>query len=177
MSKVWLFSSACIFSGAAILCLGGEHSPLPVAPSVDLTRYTGKWYEVARLPIRFESKCKSDVTAHYSIRKNGTVEVRNRCRKANGDMTEIIGTAHPAEKSNANAKLKVSFFWPFSADYWILDLDPEYRWALVGTPNRKYLWVLSRASRLDPAIYNKLLSRAKELGFNIERVEATVHTA
>ncbi len=177
MSKVWLFSSACICSGAAIICLGRELSSLPAAANVDLKRYAGKWYEVARLPIRFENKCKSDVTADYSIRKNGTIEVRNRCRKTNGHVTEIVGTAHQAEKSASNAKLKVSFFWPFSADYWILDLDPEYRWALVGTSNRKYLWVLSRAPQLDPTIYKKLLSRAQELGFNIERVKATAHTA
>jgi len=125
-------------------------------PHVDVVRYAGLWYEVARLPMPFQKKCAADVTATYTLRPNGTVDVLNECRKANGKMTRAHGTAKLATRDGSNSKLKVTFFWPFSGRYWVLDLDPEYRWAMVGTPDLKYLWVLSRTPKLDPEVLERL---------------------
>jgi apolipoprotein D and lipocalin family protein len=132
---------------------------------VDLKRYQGKWYEVARLPLSWEKKCASDVTATYTLRADGKVDVLNECRKFDGTMTRSHGTARVASKDGSNSRLKVTFFWPFSGDYWILDLDSEYRWALVGTPNRKHLWVLSRTPSLDKDVFEGLMGKARALGF------------
>lgn len=152
-------------------------SPVPTVAHVDLKRYQGQWFEVARLPLRWEAKCASDVTATYTLRPNGTVDVLNQCRRADGSMTQSHGTAKLAAKDGSNSKLKVTFFRPFYGDYWILDLDPDYRWALVGTPNRKNLWVLSRTPTLERATMDRLLQRAKELGFVTTRMIYTKQAA
>lgn len=122
--------------------------------AVDLTRYAGTWYEVARLPNRFQDQCAGEVTAHYTLRTDGRVDVINRCRTHDGVMDEAQGLARVREGSG-NAKLEVSFasllgwhfFW---GDYWILELDRDYQYAVVGHPGRKYGWILSRTPRLDP---------------------------
>lgn len=166
-----LFSSGCLLSGMALLA-AGKKSSLPVAPGVELTRYQGKWYEVARLPNRFQRSCRSDVTAEYTLQQNGSIKVVNRCRDAKGQIKQVKGTARPAT-NGPQTKLKVTFFWPFSGDYWILDLDTDYRWALVGTPDRKYLWVLSRTPALEERIYTSILHKAQELGFDTGAVIRT----
>lgn len=162
-----------IFLGVTI---AGTNRPLPVVPSVDLNRYAGKWYEVARLPFRFEKNCVSDVTAQYTLRPDGTVEVLNSCKGANGKIKESKGTAKLADKKGPNSKLKVTFFWPFAGNYWILDLDPQYQWSLVGSPNRKYLWLLSRSTKLDAKIYEQVAQKARSLGFNTTQLIRTKHT-
>lgn len=147
---------------------GPEDAAGPAVPTVrhvDLTRYQGRWYEVARLPLRWEDKCAADVTATYTLRPDAKVDVLNQCRKADGSMTSSHGWAKVVAADGSNARLKVTFFWPFFGDYWILDLDPEYRWALVGTPNRKNLWVLSRSPKLESGVLEGLLQRARDLGF------------
>ncbi|MEN9867691.1 MAG: hypothetical protein RL748_3281 [Pseudomonadota bacterium] len=113
--------------------------------SVDLQRYLGTWNEAARLPMWFQRQCISDVTAQYGLLENGKISVLNRCRTKDGSFDQAEGKASVVENSS-NARLKVSFFWPFSGDYWVIGLDPEYRWAVVGEPKRKYLWILSRTS-------------------------------
>jgi apolipoprotein D and lipocalin family protein len=162
------------FAGAVVVVVamvvlrpawGAAAAPLPTVAHVDLQRYAGRWFEVARLPLYWERTCASDVTATYTLRPDGTVDVLNRCRKADGATTESHGRAKTEPGDLSNSKLKVTFFWPFYGDYWILDLDPEYRWALVGTPNRKNLWVLSRTPKLDDSVLQRLLGRARELGF------------
>lgn len=145
----------------------------PTVPHVDVTRYAGRWYELARLPMFFQRKCASDVTATYTLRPNGTVDVLNECLRSNGKPARAHGSAKLATRDGSNAKLKVTFFWPFSGQYWILDLDPDYRWAMVGTPDRKYLWVLSRTPTLDPAVLERLLAQAQALGYPTDRI---IHT-
>ena len=142
----------------------GQAPPATVA-QVDLHRYQGRWFEVARLPLRWEAKCASDVTATYTLRSAAELDVFNECRKADGNLTRTRGTARLSTKDGSNAKLTVTFFWPFRGQYWILELDPEYRWAMVGTPNRRNLWVLSRTPHLEPGILEELLERAREQGF------------
>jgi apolipoprotein D and lipocalin family protein len=154
-----------------------KESDLKTVGHVDLGRYAGRWYEVARLPLYWENKCAGDVTATYTLAPDGMVGVLNECRKADGSMTASKGTARVAVKDGSNSRLKVTFLWPgfpFGwGDYWILDLDPEYRWALVGTPNRKYLWVLSRASSLEQDVLDRLVEEARGLGFDVSKL---IHT-
>jgi apolipoprotein D and lipocalin family protein len=150
--------------------------PMRVVPSVDLTRYTGKWYEIARLPNRFQRDCASDTTASYTLRPDGKITVVNACRTSDGKAKTAAGTARVASGKEPNSKLKVTFFWPFSGNYWIIDLDPDYKWSVVGEPGRKYLWILSREPRLDDAIYQQLLDRAKHQGYDVSRLIKTRHS-
>ena len=133
--------------------------PLEVVKSVDLDRYLGRWYEIASYPAWFQKNCTA-VTADYSLREDGRIKVINSCRKGtlDGKPKQSTGRAKVVEGSN-NAKLKVSFFGPFWGDYWIIDLDPDYQWAVVGVPNRKYLWILSRTPQMDEAIYDGIIER------------------
>lgn len=157
----------------------GAQPRLLTVPEVDLKRYAGTWHEIARLPNRFQQHCIAEVTAVYTPRDDGTVAVVNRCRTAeDGDAAWDVaaGTARPVDPSNA--KLKVSFLpsalrWlPIGwGDYWVLELDPEYRWALVGEPGRNYLWVLSRTPVLQQDTLEGMLGRAREMGFPVDKVK------
>ncbi len=152
-----------------------KEATVQVVPAVDLTRYVGKWYEIARLPAWFQRDCTGDTTATYTLRPDGKITVLNECRKADGRMKSAKGVAKLASKEGPNSKLKVTFFWPFYGDYWILDLDPEYRWAVVGEPNRKYLWILSRTPELDREVYEQLVERAAKQGYDVSRLIVTGH--
>ena len=160
-----------VLAGMATVDRKGE---LAVVGAVDLSRYAGRWYEIARLPNRFEKKCADSVTATYTLRSDGKVDVVNRCRKANGEYTTARGKAKIVDKKT-NAKLKVTFFWPFYGDYWILDLGPNYEYAVVGAPNRDYLWVLSRTPYLDEQLYQRLLREMATRGFATDRMIRTSH--
>jgi apolipoprotein D and lipocalin family protein len=138
-------------------------SSLKTVDHVDLQRYAGKWYELARIPNRFEKKCDRNVTAEY-ILEGKTITVRNTCLKADGETSVAKGRAKIIDKTTG-ARLKVTFFWPFYGDYWIIGLDPEYRWAIVGTPNRKYLWILSRTPSLPQPEMNRILIIVEEHGY------------
>jgi apolipoprotein D and lipocalin family protein len=151
---------------------GTRKDELEVVPSVDLSRYVGQWYEIARLPNRFEKKCADSVTATYALQPDGKIKVVNRCRKANGEYTTATGKAKIVDKKT-NAKLKVTFFWPFYGDYWILDLGANYEYAVVGDPSRDYLWILSRTPQIDEALYQRLLAKMSALGFRTERMIRT----
>ena len=149
------------------------YAPLPTVPHVNLRKYSGIWYEVARLPTRFEKGCQH-VTAEYKLRPDGKVSVLNTCHQEgiNGPVETVKGVARAVD--DTNAKLKVSFFWPFEGDYWILDLDhSDYQYALVGTPNRKNLWLLSRTSHLERNLRDKLIGKAHELGFAVDKLQFT----
>ncbi len=151
-------------------CAGGDYPPLAVVDSVDVQRYLGTWYEIARLPNSFQKDCACS-TAEYSVIDESTLRVVNRCteRGPDGGTDSATGKAFIVEGSN-NAKLRVQFFWPFRGDYWIIELDEQYRWAVVGEPSRKYLWILARASRMDDATYSMLLERIRAKGFDTSRL-------
>ena len=155
--------------GAIGAAFAESNAELKTVPSVDLNRYLGKWYEIARYPNRFEKSCASDVTAQYSLRSDGKIEVLNSCRKADGKLKASKGSAKVADKQT-NAKLKVTFFWPFYGNYWIIDLDPDYRYAVVSEPGREYLWILSRTPKLDPAVYEAITARLRQNGFDPDRL-------
>ena len=165
--------TATLFAGIATADRKGD---LEVVSAVDLSRYAGRWYEIARLPNRFEKKCADSVTATYTLRSDGKVDVVNRCRKANGEFTTAKGKAKIADKKT-NAKLKVTFFWPFYGDYWILDLGPDYQYAVVGSPDRDYLWILSRTPQFDEQLYQQLVEKMAARGFETEKMIRTSHPA
>lgn len=145
--------------------------PLETAKNVDVSRYLGLWYEIAKYPVPFEEGCVG-VTAEYSLNDDGSIRVFNKCLPGSFDAepTTIVGTATAADPDNS-AKLNVSFFGPFGAPYWIIDLDPDYQWAVVGEPSRSTLWILSRTPTLDEAIYQDILSRLPEKGYDPSKLE------
>jgi apolipoprotein D and lipocalin family protein len=153
-------------------------APLQAVAPVDLKRYAGVWHEQARLPNRFQKKCTGAVTAQYTPLADGTVEVRNVCEVAGG-VDESVGVARvgPVAGQPGAGRLEVRFAPEWLSwlpmvwgDYWILKLDRDYEVALVGTPDRDFLWVLSRAPRLDEATLEAQLDYARTLGFDVDRV-------
>lgn len=146
-------------------------APLTTVKAVDIDQYAGTWYEIARLPNRFE-RGLTCVTATYTPLDNGKIEVRNAgYNTAKGRYKDIKGRAWQPNAAELPGQLKVSFFGPFAGDYYIMQLADDYRYALVGSPTREYLWVLSRTPTLDEATYNRLLAYAESEGFNTAAVE------
>jgi len=143
---------------------------LEVVPHVDLDKYLGKWYEIARLPAKFQEGC-AETTATYSLLKNGNISVLNECKR-NGKVKTAKGTAKVVDKGTG-AKLKVTFFWPFYGDYWIIKLGNNYEYAVVGTPNLKYLWILSRTPQMDSKLFSELKEFAKTNGFDVGKLIET----
>lgn len=142
---------------------------------VDLQRYLGTWYDIASFPQRFQEGC-TGTTATYALRDDGDIDVVNRCRKGSLDGEEDVaeGRARVVDPKT-NARLEVSFFRPFWGDYWIIDLGADYEYAVVGHPGRDYLWILSRTPTMDAAVYDGILARLREQGYEVERLRRTVH--
>ncbi|MFO7541768.1 MAG: lipocalin family protein [Thiobacillus sp.] len=163
-----------LFAVALVTACTTPAPPLLTVQAVDLGRYYGTWYEIARLPNRFQSMCVSDTQAHYRP-DGGAVSVVNRCRTAEGTFKQANGLAKVVDGSRG-AKLRVSFFRPFYGDYWILELDPDYRWVLIGEPGRQYAWVLARQPQLEEATLQRLLARAGALGFDQQAFSISTHT-
>jgi apolipoprotein D and lipocalin family protein len=150
------------------------HAPLEVVPEVELDRYLGRWYEIASFPHRFQKGCVA-TTATYTQKSDSEIRVENACRDGSfdGELRQIEGVAWVTDPASSNAKLRVQFFWPFSGDYWIIERDPNYRYAVVGHPSRDYLWILSRTPTIDSAIYQDLLERIEDHGFDPARLRLT----
>ncbi len=146
---------------------------LSTVSHVDLAKYAGKWYEIASYPQWFQKGCTC-TTAEYTPTDKGYVIVENRCNKdsINGKQSYIKGKAFVVEGSS-NAKLNVQFFWPFKGKYWIIDLAEDYSYAVIGHPNRKYLWILSRTPVMDEGIYKQIIARIKQKRFDITKIEIT----
>lgn len=158
----------------------GQEQPTPVRalPTLDLDQYAGRWYEVARFPNRFQKRCTADVTATYELLPDDEIKVVNTCLAAEGERIRAEGRAKLADRDGPASRLKVRFapaflsFLPMVwADYWVLDLTDGYRAALVGTPDRRYLWVLSREPEVDEATYDRLVSTAAAQGFDVGRLQ------
>ncbi len=150
---------------------------LSVVPRVEIERYLGTWYEIARYPNRFQNECVS-VTADYSLRDDGKIRVVNACRKGapDGPIKRIEGKAWVVDRET-NAKLRVQFFWPFWGAYWIIDLGEDYKYAVVGHPKRKYLWILSRTPDMSPELYQTIVERLVKKGYDPARLEKTPQPA
>jgi apolipoprotein D and lipocalin family protein len=137
---------------------------------VDLNRYVGLWYEIAKIPNRFQKNCIRGTTAEYRLRSDGQLTVVNRCLKSDGSQDEASGVARIVDKAS-NAQLEVSFVsflgWrPFWGDYWVIGLDPDYRWAVVGTPDRKYGWILARSAVLPQTTLDRIFALLAENGYD-----------
>jgi apolipoprotein D and lipocalin family protein len=162
---------------------GGTDSsgaPLKVVPDVDLARYAGTWYEIARFPNRFQKQCMGYVTATYTLLEDGQIKVVNRCRTEEGSFEEVEGQARRKSDTDPLTKLQVRFapaflsFLPFVwGDYWIIDLASDYSYAVIGEPDRKYLWILSRSPGMDDAVYGRILARLREQQYDISRLVRT----
>lgn len=146
-----------------------------VVERVDLARYAGKWYEIASFPQWFQRGCAA-TTATYTLRQDGKVGVLNECRQDEpaGKPRSAEGWARVVDPAT-NAKLEVTFFWPFFGDYWIIDLGQDYEYAVVGHPNREYLWILSRSPQLPAATLEAILTRARDQGYDLSKLRYTRH--
>ncbi len=167
---------------ACLLMIGvpsvtANEKPLETVPHVDLARYVGTWYEIASFPQRFQKGCTGTV-ATYTIRPDGKIDVLNRCSRDSlaGKVTTAKGKARVVD-TVTNAKLKVTFFWPFWGDYWIIDLGRDYEYAVVGHPNRKYLWILSRTTTMSASVYDGIIERLKAQGYDTSKLATTLQGA
>lgn len=156
-------------------------SPEPLLPiaSLDVPRYMGKWYEIAKFPNRFQKKCIADTNARYSIQAEGNVQVINRCRLENGETDEAIGAARQVG-GPGSPKLVVRFApawlsWLPSVwgNYWVIDLDADYQLVAVSEPKREYLWILARTPRVDAKTYEALMRRLARMGFDLKKLEVS----
>ena len=179
-----LFKSVFAVTALTLMSLSMLTRAETVAPQavdqVDIQQYAGKWYEIAHLPMYFQRKCVSDISAQYTVKADRTIRVLNSCRIENGEMISSEGVAY--SQNQGNSKLKVSFLppglrWiPFTkGHYWVLRVDPEYKVALVGGPSTKYLWILSREPQLDEATYQSYLDTAKYYGYDITKLIKLPH--
>lgn len=152
--------------------------PVQSVESLDLSRYAGQWHQIAHLPTPFQKKCVADVTASYGLRADGRISVHNRCRKADSGVIEAEGTARPVEGHPGRLQVRLAGDWlawlPWAwADYWVIALDPEYQWAVIGEPDRDYLWILSRTPTMDAALFDSLKQRATDMGYELTQLKAT----
>jgi apolipoprotein D and lipocalin family protein len=154
--------------------VGNNAVPQP-AKSVELNRYLGRWYELARYEAPFQKGCEA-VTADYSLRDDSSITVVNSCRKGgiDGKVEQATGKAKLVKNSNG-AKLKVSFFGPFYGDYWVLDRADDYSWSIVGEPSGRYLWILTRSAKPDPSVHALLEAQVKAMGYDWSLVRLTQH--
>jgi apolipoprotein D and lipocalin family protein len=157
-------------AGVAALALQAQDKPLATVQYVELDKYLGRWYEIAAFPQSFERGC-SHTYAEYSLNTDGSIHVRNTCIK-DGKVKVANGKATVTD-TKTNAKLAVQFFWPFKGKYWIIGLGHDYSYALVGHPNRKYLWILGRKPVMDSQTYNHLVTLAAGKGFDVRNLIKT----
>lgn len=166
------FYDFIFLAGIAVLlvsCLGlGRRDSVETAKNVDIARYMGRWFEIARFENSFE-KGLANVSAVYTLNGDNTVSVVNSGVKPDGEKTSVSGRAYAPDSSDFS-KLRVSFFRPFYGDYYILELDGDYRWALVGGRDKSYLWILSRTPRIPEAELSKILEKARSRGYDAGRL-------
>ena len=169
--KIIAISAAAVVAGIVAYRQRTKKPPLAVAPYVAIERYLGTWYEIARKPVSFEKNCYG-TQAHYALRKDGkTIDVVNTCYKKSLSGSEQVGLAKAwVADPITNAKLKVQFQWPFRGNYWILEVGKHYDYALVGEPKRKNLWILSRTPALPSQTTSRLLSKARQQGFDTDDI-------
>lgn len=177
--SVLMFMFACCFSADVVGAADapGSAGELQVVEHVDLSRYLGTWYEVASIPVWFQRDCAGGTTATYTLNKEGTVSVLNQCCSKDGQKKQAKGQAWVVDKKT-NAKLKVSFvsvfgWWLFAGDYWIIDLGPNYEYAVIGHPGRSIGWVLSRTPTLPDPVIKAIGERLKAKGYDFSKFRMT----
>ncbi|WP_374592022.1 lipocalin family protein [Novosphingobium sp.] len=162
-----LSGCATVFSKHPV---GNRAVPEP-AKTVEISRYLGRWYELARYEQGFQKDCEG-VSADYAQREDGMISVLNRCRKPDGTIKDAKGRAKIVDPAT-NAKLKVSFFGPFYGDYWVLDHADDYSWSIVGEPSGRYLWILGRDATPGQARLDELIGRVRALGYDTSMLRIT----
>ncbi len=145
--------------------------PVRSVPALDMGRYAGQWHEIAHLPVSFQKKCLGDITATYALRGDGRISVYNACRTADGRIA-AEGVARPVEGEPGQLQVRFAPDWlgwvPFVwADYWVIALDPDYQWVVVGDPRHKYLWILSRSPSMDARLFAELKGKAEAMGYDL----------
>lgn len=188
LSKASFRLAKMTIGGVVLLGLGlvtmayAQSKPLHAVEKIELDKYLGVWYEVARKPMYFQNKCDRDVTATYTLNENGNIVVDNRCYSKDGKLNQSLGEAF-VQNAPFNSKLKVGFLpeavrWlPVGrGDYWILKIDEDYQTVLVGEPKRKYMWILSRSAHPDQGVVNSYLDYARSVGYELNDVVYTPHT-
>lgn len=160
---------------ASALPLAAATLPNEPVPALDLARYAGQWHEIAHLPMFFQRQCVDTITATYTVNPDGTVGVHNACRTRSGSMDAVDGVAKKVAGRPGALKVRFAPAWlgwlPWVwADYWVVDLDPDYRWAVVGSPSRKYLWVLARSPGMHRELFRQLRDRAQQRGYPVEKL-------
>jgi len=180
LSRTGVAALVFAIGSAAVAGAAGQARPVQTVDRVDLSRYVGEWFEIARFPNRFQRQCLGDVRAVYAIRQDGRLDVVNRCRTDEG-VTEARGVARVVDLRTA-AKLKVRFapallsFLPAVwGDYWVVGLAADYSWATVGSPDRKYLWILGRTSSIGADAHAAAREAARSNGFDVGRLVKTEH--
>jgi apolipoprotein D and lipocalin family protein len=171
-TKKEIIATSALLGVASIAALTvlAQDKPLQTVQHVELDKYLGKWYEIAAFPQSFQKGC-SHTFAEYSKNDDGSVRVKNTCIKE-GKLKTADGKATVTD-TKTNAKLAVQFFWPFKGKYWIIGLAHDYSYALVGHPNRKYLWILGRKPVMDSQTYNHLIAMAANKGFDVRKLVKT----
>ncbi len=169
LRSVYVLLAVCLMTACAVK--DKSDAPVAAVSNVDLKRYMGTWYEIGSFPMFFQRQCVGNTQANYTVDLDGIVGVHNQCRTKDG-IDSADGIAEVVNASGG-AKLRVSFFRPFWADYWILGLDQDYRWAVVGNPARRNLWILSRTKSLSPDQLELALESARRQGFDLTQLHYT----
>ena len=187
MLKNWLVmllgAYALVLSAHLTASPAVDDGPLATIPSLDVPRYIGRWYEIAKYPNRFQKRCVGDTTAEYSLQPNGNLQVINRCRMEDGQFDEAIGAARQiGERWSPKLEVRfapawLSFIPAVWGNYWVIDLDTDYQLVAVSEPKREYLWILSRSPKVSPDVYDNLLQRLRNKGFDTRKLEMTLHAA
>lgn len=172
-----LRSSLAVLAVLVAPVFASAQEVVPV-PSVDLERYVGKWYEQAHLPLFFQRNCVANTTAEYTLREDGRIDVVNQCDNDKGERIEATAIARQVDGSTSKLEVRfapafLSFLPMVWGDYWILDLDPDYQWAVVGSPDRKYLWFLTREKSYAQEELDVLVAKAQSMGFDTSRLIRT----
>jgi apolipoprotein D and lipocalin family protein len=182
MISAVLLLAVCSFSAGNLRAedAGSSRKELLVVEHVELSRYLGTWYEVASIPVWFQKECAGGTTATYSLDVDGKISVLNQCCTKDGQKKAARGKAWVVDQKT-NAKLKVSFFslfgfWLFSGDYWIIDLGPNYEYAVIGHPGRSIGWILSRTPQLPDDVFRKIGERLTEKGYTFSLFKKTNQT-
>ena len=173
-TNLYILLIALLFINGCVTINGNYMKPLKTVKFVNLDRYVGKWYEIARYHHRFQEGCVGS-KATYSLRDDGKINVINECydESFSGKIRSAKGKAWVIDKET-NSRLKVSFFWPFAGDYWIIDIGQDYEYAVIGHPDRKYLWILSRTPEMDENIYQSILARLQMQEYDTSKLVRTV---
>ena len=164
--------SALLLLLACIAPAAHAADPVTSVQALDISRYAGQWYEIARLPVSFQDECAGDITAAYTLRDDELIGVRNACRTVDGETSVAEGVARQVKGHPGRLEVRFAPDWlswvPFLwADYWVIDLDPGYTWAVIGEPGREYFWILSREPAMDRALFDKIKARAVAMGYDL----------